>query len=80
MDRKSVADVFNTSQSIAEHTFVDSNCCSNPPDTTNPLVLEAQLFDMSLLRLWRTGALDEEYLPVEDGEVDVSLMVVCMKA
>ena len=39
------------------------------------LTLEGQLFDQSLYRLWRTGAVEEQYLAEEDGDVDVSFFL-----
>ena len=35
-------------------------------------ILEDQLFNDNLLRLWRTGAAEELYLSSEDGDIDVS--------
>ena len=41
-------------------------------DSTDSEVLMSQLFDSSLLRLWRTGGLTHMYTSAEDEEVDVS--------
>lgn len=57
----------------------------NPTATTsvptispaNPIILKEQLLDDNLLRLWRTGANCERYLPEEDGDVDVSSCCHC---
>ena len=46
---------------------------SDPVGETDLLVLEGQLFDQNLFRLWRTGAVKEQYLAEEDRDVDVSL-------
>ena len=47
------------------------NMASPKPSTSD---LENLLFDNNLLRLWRTGADEELYLPEEDGHFDVSLL------
>ena len=35
-------------------------------------ILKEQVLDDNLLRLWRTGSHYEQYMPEEDGDVDVS--------
>ena len=35
--------------------------------------IQDQLFSDNLLRLWRTGAEEELYSSVEDGDIDVSM-------
>ena len=45
------------------------NKAPNPP--ASPATLKEQLLDDNLLRLWRTGSNYEQYLPEEDGDIDV---------
>lgn len=45
----------------------------------DPATLERQLFDPSLLRLWRTGAKYEIYTAEEDGDIDVRMSsILCL--
>ena len=63
--------------------IVDSCLQMDVPPVNNSLItnttltlidkLESLLFDSSLMRLWRTGAFEELYMPEEDIDVDVSL-------
>ena len=73
---------------IGDHTPSDANPAGNttlpdpdlaktatfpdPVGTTDLLLLEQQLFDMNLCRLWRTEVNREEYQPGEDEGLDVS--------
>ena len=58
----------NSPLSMTESTRIDSTMFSN--DQLE--ILKDDLFDPTLLRLWRTGALTEIYEAEEDMDVDVS--------
>ena len=58
--------------------------CTDPYDNNLAIIicfsdfqtLEDQLFSDNLLRLWRTGAEEELYSSIEDGDIDVRQMHV----
>ena len=66
---------------MQRYTKSESQKCQrplNPPILPICLVqvLEDQLFNDHLLRLWRTGAGTEEYMTSEDKDFDVSIIIL----
>ena len=59
-----------TTAALKDSTHLESQSGANPP--ANLGILKEQVLDENLLRLWRTESHYEQYLPEEDGEVDVS--------